>query len=67
MFSSHLRSWERIVLRKRKNSSVDWGVAQGDGVSGAGFLHFTFIHLADAFIQSDFQERALQKCIGHLS
>ena len=26
---------------------------------------FTFIHLADAFIQSDFQERALQKCIGH--
>ena len=28
-------------------------------------LTFTFIHLADAFIQSDFQERALQKCIGH--
>ena len=25
---------------------------------------FTFIHLAYAFIQSDFQERALQKCIG---
>ena len=25
---------------------------------------FTFINLADAFIQSDFQERALQKCIG---
>ena len=27
-------------------------------------LTFTF-HLADAFIQSDFQERALQKRIGH--
>ena len=28
-------------------------------------LHYiTFIHLADAFVQSDFQERALQKCIG---
>ena len=29
------------------------------------YITFTFIHLADAFIQSDFQERALQKCIGH--
>ena len=28
---------------------------------------FTFMHLADAFIQSDFQERVLQKCIGHWS
>ena len=28
---------------------------------------FTCIHFADAFIQSDFQERALQKCIGHWS
>ena len=27
-------------------------------------LTFTFIHLADPFIQSDFHERALQKCIG---
>ena len=25
---------------------------------------FTLIYLADAFIQSDFQERGLQKCIG---
>ena len=25
---------------------------------------FTFTHLADTFIQSDLQERALQKCIG---
>ena len=29
------------------------------------FITFTCIYLADAFIQSDFQERALQKCIGH--
>ena len=29
------------------------------------YITFTFIHLADAFIQSDFQERALQKCISH--
>ena len=29
-------------------------------------LHYiTFMHLADAFIQSDFQERALQKSICH--
>ena len=33
----------------------------------SAFPSFTFIHLADAFIQSDFQERALQKCIGHWS
>ena len=26
---------------------------------------FTCIHVADAFVQSDFQERALQKCIDH--
>ena len=26
---------------------------------------FTFINLADAFIQSDFQKSALQKCVGH--
>ena len=25
---------------------------------------FAFIHKADTYIQSDFQERALQKCIG---
>ena len=29
------------------------------------FYTFTFMHLADAFIQNDFQKRALQKCIGH--
>ena len=28
---------------------------------------FTLIYLADAFIQSDFQERGLQKCIGQWS
>ena len=28
-------------------------------------LTFAFMHLADAFIQSDFEERALQKSIGH--
>ena len=31
---------------------------------GDAFYLFTFIHLADAFIQSDFRERALQKRIG---
>ena len=29
------------------------------------YLTFTVIHLADAFIRSNFQERALQKCISH--
>ena len=28
---------------------------------------FAFIHKADTYIQSDFQERALQKCIGQWS
>ena len=28
-------------------------------------IYFTFMHLADASIQSDFQERALQKSIDH--
>ena len=28
-------------------------------------MTFTFMHLADTFILSDFQERALRKCIGH--
>ena len=41
----------------KKNSFHTWGI-------GESCSTFTFIHLADAFIQSDFQERALQKCIG---
>ena len=28
-------------------------------------VRFTFMHLVDRFIQSDFQDRVLQKCIGH--
>ena len=32
-----------------------------------GLFIFTCMHLADAFIQRDFQERVLQKCIGHWS
>ena len=34
-------------------------------VAGRAVLTFTFMHLADALIQSDFQERALPKSIGH--
>src|SRR4029434_5897364 len=32
MFSSHLRSWEMMVPRKRMDHTVNWGVTQGDGV-----------------------------------
>ena len=28
-------------------------------------IYITSMHLADAFIQSDLQKRALQKCMGH--
>ena len=39
-----------------------WAVQQYRGryVSDAFTFTFTFIHIADAFIQSDFQERALK-------
>ena len=36
----------------------------GGGPLRLGSSTFTVIHLADTFIQSEFQERALQKCIG---
>ena len=36
-------------------------------VSTLKYVSFTFTHLADAFIQINFQERALQKSIGHWS
>src|SRR4029434_11248763 len=39
MFSSHLRSWEMMVPRKRKDSAVSTGESlRVMGVSGAGFL-----------------------------
>ena len=44
-------------LQGHKAQLVGWNPGQ--------FCTFTFMHLADAFIQIDFQERALQKSIGH--
>src|SRR4029434_6553725 len=39
MFSSHLRSWEMMVPRKRKDSAVSTGESlRVMGVGGAGFL-----------------------------
>ena len=41
-----------------------WGTWRKTSCSALQMLVFTCIHLADAFIQSDFQKRALKKCIG---
>ena len=39
MFSSHLRSWEMMVPRKRKDSAVSTGESlRVMGVGGAGYL-----------------------------
>src|SRR4029434_6042722 len=39
MFSSHLRSWEMMVPRKRNDSAVSTGGSlRGTGVGGAGFF-----------------------------
>ena len=35
------------------------------GIPPFHLVTFAFMHLADAFIQSDFQDKALQKSIGH--
>ena len=46
MFSSHLRSWERIVPRKRKDSTVLTGESpRVMGVSGAVILPEVHNHL----------------------
>jgi len=49
--------------RKLKFSDVHEVTANLNILQGRTFT-FTCINLPDAFIQSDFQERALQKCIG---
>ena len=46
---------EREAHKRRLNGAIETQMYQS----------FTCIHLADAFIQSDFKERALQTCIGH--
>ena len=51
-------------LSKQK-SKVEQHMKKYKRTIGKRSLTFTFMHLADAFIQSDFQERALQKSIGH--
>ena len=49
-----------------------WKASQSDSTISCSviekcpaYVTFAFMHLPDAFIQSDFQKRALQKCIGH--
>ena len=49
--------------RKLKFSDVHEVTANLNILQGRSFI-FTCNHLADVFIQSHFQERALQKCIG---
>jgi len=48
-----------------KEAAMQDMLTLSDTPSNVDYITFTFMHLADAFIQSDFQERALQKSIGH--
>jgi len=45
MFSSHLRSWVMVMPRTRNNSSVHWGVTQGDGGRWSWVLPEVYYHL----------------------